>query len=91
MNILKYLVCVFFFKESSCVVLSEEAISNLEALLVEGDLLEIDLSEKEVVRDVLRHCRPDVYNLFVFEPLVSKSASLWSLFSVWGYLTDWCG
>jgi hypothetical protein len=55
--------------------LSDESVTSLDALLVEGDLLEIDLDEKESLRAVLRTCRPETYNLYVFELLVSGNAS----------------
>ena len=58
--------------ESSNVTLSEETITSLDALMVEGDLLEIDLSEKESLRAVLCSCLRHNYCLHVFEQQVSR-------------------
>lgn len=62
--------------ESTSLSIPQQMISTLDALLVEGDLLEINVGEKESLRAVLRNCRPDNYCLFVFVPLVSNTCPI---------------
>jgi len=44
----------------------ERLYSNLNQLMVEGDLLEVSLPEKLQLRSVLRTCRPADYEQFIF-------------------------
>jgi len=44
----------------------EKLYSSLNRLMVEGDLLEVSLSEKLLLRNVLRTCRPSDYEQIIF-------------------------
>ena len=67
---------LFIVVESTSLFIPQPMITTLDALLVEGDLLEINVGEKESLRAVLRNCRPDNYCLFVFVPLVSNACHI---------------
>jgi len=49
-----------------CIDNFERLYSNLNQLMVEGDLLEVSLPEKLLLRSVLRTCRPADYEQIVF-------------------------
>jgi len=44
----------------------ERLYSTLNRLMVEGDLLEVSLPEKLLLRNVLRTCRPSDYEQIIF-------------------------
>jgi len=49
-----------------CVDNFEKLYSMLNRVMVEGDLLEVSLPEKLLLRNVLRTCRPSDYEQIVF-------------------------
>lgn len=49
-----------------CIENFEKLYSTLNRLMVEGDLLEVSLPEKLLLRNVLRTCRPADYEQIVF-------------------------
>jgi histone demethylase JARID1 len=46
--------------------LLEKTIVTLDKLMVEGDLLEVTIDEKNMLRDILRSCRPTDYSQIVY-------------------------
>ena len=56
-----------------CVDNFERLYTTLNQLMVEGDLLEVSMPEKLMLRSVLRTCRPADYEQIVFGFPVSAS------------------
>jgi len=65
----------------------EKLYSTLNRLMVEGDLLEVSLPEKLLLRNVLRTCRPSDYEQIVFGfPVNYMITYIVQVYGVWDRL-----